>query len=67
MRLSSIKTEKSHSSYRLIYQVFKSIFLIKNETMRLFLQKKLFYVSEKHEPFKQPIEECSMENMSCIP
>ena len=43
MRLLGIKTEKSHSIYLIIYQVFKSIFSIENETLRLFLQKKLFH------------------------
>ena len=42
MRLPGIRTEKSHSLYLIIYQVFKSIFLTKNETLRLFIQKKLF-------------------------
>ena len=53
MRLPGIRTEKSHSFYLIIYQVFKPIFLTKNETLRLFLQKKLFHVSENYEPFKQ--------------
>ena len=44
MRLPGIKTEKSHSFYLIIYQVFKSIFLTKNETLRLFSSKKLFHV-----------------------
>ena len=44
MRLLGTKTEKSHSIYLIIYQVFKSIFTIENETLRLFLQKKLFHV-----------------------
>ena len=39
MRLLGTKTEKSHSIYLIIYQVFKSIFSIENETLRLFLQK----------------------------
>lgn len=42
MRLPGTKTEKSHSFYLIIYQVFKSIFSIENETMRLFLQKNFF-------------------------
>lgn len=42
MRLLGTKTEKSHSFYLIIYQVFKSIFSIENETLRLFLQKKTF-------------------------
>jgi len=41
MRLLGAKTEKSHSLYLIIYQAFKSIFSIENETLRLFL-KKLF-------------------------
>ena len=53
MRLFGIRAEKSHSSYLIIYQSFKSIFSTENETMRLFLQKKLFHVSENYEPFKQ--------------
>ena len=44
MRLLGIKTEKSHSLYPIIYQVFKSTFSIENETLRLFSQKKLFHV-----------------------
>ena len=44
MRLLGTKTEKSHFFYLIIYQVFKSIFPIENETLRLFLQKKLFHV-----------------------
>ncbi len=50
MRLLGTKTEKSHSLYLIIYQVFKSIFSIENETLRLFLQKKLFHVREKYYP-----------------
>ena len=42
MRLLGTKTEKSHSLYLTIYQVFKSIFPIENETLRLFLQKNFF-------------------------
>ena len=53
MRLPGIRTEKSHSFYLIIYQVFKPIFPTENETLRLFLQKKLFHVSENYEPFKQ--------------
>ena len=44
MRLLGTKTEKSHSLYLIIYQVFKPIFSIENETLRLFSQKKLFHV-----------------------
>ena len=47
MRLPGIRTEKSHSLYLIIYQVFNSIFPIENETLRLFLQKKLFHVRKK--------------------
>ena len=47
MRLLGAKAEKSHSLYLIIYQVFKPIFPIENETLRLFLQKKLFHVSGK--------------------
>ena len=46
MRLPGIRTEKSHSFYLIIYQVFKPIFSTENETLRLFFQK-LFHVSEK--------------------
>ena len=41
MRLPGIRTEKSHSFYLIIYQVFKPIFSTKNETLRLFLQKNI--------------------------
>ena len=47
MRLLGINTEKSHSIYLIIYQAFKSIFSIENETLRLFSQKKLFHVRKK--------------------
>ena len=50
MRLLGTKTEKSHSFYLIIYQVFKPIFPIENETLRLFLQKKLFHVRENYYP-----------------
>jgi hypothetical protein len=39
MRLLGTKTEKSHSFYLIIYQVFKSTFSIENETLRLFSSK----------------------------
>ena len=39
MRLPGTKTEKSHSFYLIINQVFKSIFSIENETLRLFSPK----------------------------
>ena len=42
MRLLGIRAEKSHSLYLIIYQVFKSIFSIENETLRLFSQKNFF-------------------------
>ena len=47
MRLLDTKIEKSHSLYLIIHQVFKSIFSIENETLRLFSQKKLFHVRKK--------------------
>ena len=48
MRLLGTKTEKSHSIYLIIYQVFKPIFSTENETLRLFSsKKKLFHVREK--------------------
>ena len=46
MRLLGTKTEKSHSFYLIIYQVFKSIFSIENETLRLFFSKILPKSSE---------------------
>ena len=52
MRLLGTKTEKSHSLYLIIYQVFKSIFSTENETMRLFLQKKTFSRKRKLLPFQ---------------
>lgn len=39
MRLLDIRAEKSHFLYLITYQVFKSIFSIENETLRLFSQK----------------------------
>lgn len=42
MRLLGTKTEKSHSLYLIIYQVFKSTFSIENETLRFFLKKNFF-------------------------
>lgn len=42
MRLPGTKTEKSHSFYLIIYQVFKSILSTENETLRLFSQKIFF-------------------------
>ena len=39
MRLLGTRTEKAHAIDLIIYQVFKSIFLIENETLRLFSQK----------------------------
>ena len=52
MRLLGTKTEKSHSLYLIIYQVFKSIFSIENETLRLFLQKKTFSRKRKLLPLQ---------------
>ena len=42
MRLLGTKTEKSHFLYLIIYHVFKPVFSIKNETLRLFLKKNFF-------------------------
>lgn len=42
MRLLGTRTKKSHFFYLIIYQVFKSIFSIENETLRLFLKKNFF-------------------------
>ena len=42
MRLLGTKTEKSHFLYLITYQVFKSTFLIENETLRLFSPKNFF-------------------------
>ena len=42
MRLLDIRTEKSHSLYLIIYQVFKPVFPIENETLRLFFSKNFF-------------------------
>ena len=50
MRLPGARTEKSHSFYLIIYQVFKSVFSTENETLRLFSQKKLFHVRENYYP-----------------
>ena len=52
MRLPGTKTEKSHSFYLIIYQVFKSIFSIENETLRLFSQK-TFSRKKESLPYKQ--------------
>ena len=52
MRLLGIKTEKSHFLYLIIYQVFKPVFSIKNETLRLFL-KKTFSRKRESLPYKQ--------------
>lgn len=43
MRLLGIRAEKSHFLYLITYQVFKSVFSIENETLRLFSQKKNFF------------------------
>ena len=42
MRLPGTKTEKSHFLHLIIYQVFKPVFSIENETLRLFLKKNFF-------------------------
>ena len=52
MRLLGTKTEKSHFLYLIIYQVFKPVFSIKNETLRLFL-KKTFSRKRESLPYKQ--------------
>ena len=52
MRLFGTKTEKSHFFYLIINQVFKPIFSIKNETLRLFLQK-TFSRKKESLPYKQ--------------
>ena len=52
MRLLGTRTEKSHSLYLIIYQVFKSIFSIENETLRLFFSKKTFSRKRKHLSFR---------------
>ena len=52
MRLLGTKTEKSHSIYLVIYQVFKSVFSIKNETLRLFLKKNFFTQERKLLPLQ---------------
>ena len=57
MRLPGIRTEKSHSFYLIIYQVFKPIFLTKNETLRLFLQKKLFHVTHIAAAFGEKLKD----------
>ena len=51
MRLLGIKNREVSFFYLIIYQVFKSLFSIENETLRLFLQKKLFHASENNNPF----------------
>ena len=58
MRLLGTKTEKSHSLYLIIYQVFKSVFPIENETLRLFSQKKLFSRKRKVLSFRQHKGRC---------
>ena len=42
MRLLGISAEKSHLLYLITYPVFKSVFSIENETLRLFSQKNFF-------------------------
>ena len=53
MRLLGIKTEKSHSLYLIIYQVFKPVFSIENETLRLFFSKKTFSRKRESLLYKQ--------------
>ena len=50
MRLLGIKNRKVSFFYLIIYQAFKPLFSIENETLRLFLQKKLFHVRENYYP-----------------
>ena len=52
MRLPGTKTEKSHFLYLIIYQVFKPVFSIENEILRLFL-KKTFSRKRESLPYKQ--------------
>ena len=52
MRLPGIRTEKSHSLYLIIYQVFKPIFPIENETLRLFSQKTFSRKKESFCPYR---------------
>ena len=52
MRLPGTKTEKSHFLHLIIYQVFKPVFSIENETLRLFL-KKTFSRKRESLPYKQ--------------
>ena len=52
MRLLGAKAEKSHSLYLIIYQVFKSTFPIKNETLRLFLKKTFSRKKESFCPYR---------------
>ena len=59
MRLLGTKTKKSHFLYLIIYQVFKSIFSIENETLRLFLQKTF---SRKKESFCPYYYICTWKN-----
>ena len=53
MRLLGIRTEKSHSLYLIIYQVFKSTFSIENETFETFFSKKTFSRKRESLPYKQ--------------
>ena len=52
MRLLGTKNREVSFFYLIIYQVFKSIFSIENETLRLFSQKKLFHVRESFCPYR---------------
>ena len=51
MRLLGIKNREVSFFYLIIYQAFKSLFSIENETLRLFSsKKKLFHARENYEP-----------------
>ena len=52
MRLPGARTEKSHSFYLIIYQVFKPIFSTGNETMRLFSKKTFSRKKESFCPYR---------------
>ena len=53
MRLLGTKTEKSHFLYLIIYRVFKPVFSIEKETLRLVLSKKTFSRKRESLPYKQ--------------
>ena len=52
MRLLGFGAEKSHFLYLIIYQVFKSVFSIENETLRLFLKKTFSRKKESFCPYR---------------